>query len=362
MAYNNVLKTGDDDDLNIKDVILKVKQWIIYFQSKWVFLLLMSLLGIIVGYVYGTTKDDKYVSTLTFALEDEKAASGLSDAMGLASSLGFDLGTTAGGAFSGGNLMELMKSRTLVEKALLNPISVTGKNISIADYYIKLTNLNKDWEKDDFLKKISFPPFADRTVFTQKHDSILGVLYSQIAGPNGILSVNQKDKKISIISVEVKATDEILAKAFTESVVKEVSEFYIETRSKKAKNNVNILQHQVDSIRSELNAAISGVANLDDFTFNLNPAQNAKRSPSLKRQIDVQANTAILTQLVTNLEMAKVTLLKETPLVQIIDRPILPLTKEKANMLFLSIGGGFLGIAIGFFIVFIRKITSDLLN
>jgi hypothetical protein len=36
--------------------------------------------------------------------------------------------------------------------------------------------------------------------------------------------------------------------------------------------------------------------------------------------VDVQANTAILTELVKQSELAKVTLRKETPLIQIIDR------------------------------------------
>jgi uncharacterized protein involved in exopolysaccharide biosynthesis len=92
---------------------------------------------------------------------------------------------------------------------------------------------------------------------------------------------------------------------------------------------VAILQRQADSIRNELNQAITGVATYTDNTFNLNPALNVNRVPSTKKQIDVQANTAILTQLVTNLEMAKVTLLRETPLIQLIDRPTLPLKKDK---------------------------------
>jgi uncharacterized protein involved in exopolysaccharide biosynthesis len=57
----------------------------------------------------------------------------------------------------------------------------------------------------------------------------------------------------------------------------------------------------------------------------------------------VQANTAILTQLVAQLELSKVSLRKETPLVQLIDRPILPLQKEKLSRLKSLVLGGFLG-------------------
>jgi uncharacterized protein involved in exopolysaccharide biosynthesis len=100
------------------------------------------------------------------------------------------------------------------------------------------------------------------------------------------------------------------------------------------------LQKQADSIRNELNQAITGVAVSSDNTYNLNPALNVNRVPSTKKQVEVQANTAILTQLVTNLEMAKVTLMRETPLIQLIDRPTLPLKKEKPSMFkFLILGG-----------------------
>jgi uncharacterized protein involved in exopolysaccharide biosynthesis len=106
--------------------------------------------------------------------------------------------------------------------------------------------------------------------------------------------------------------------------------------------NVDILQHQADSIRAELNSAIMGVATASDNVFNLNSALNVKRTPSTRRQVDVQANTAILTQLVAQLELSKVSLRKETPLVQLIDRPILPLEKDKLGRLKALVLGGFL--------------------
>ena len=249
---------------------------------------------------------------------------------------------SAGGAFTGANLLELMKSRNIVEKALLNPITVNGKTQSLAQYFINFNELNKNWSEKPALKNIVFEVDADRSKYTLQQDSILGNLYGSIAGANGLLSVAQKDKKISIISIEVKSTDELFSKAFTESIAQEVSSYYIEIKSKKARQNMEILQHQTDSIRAELNGAITGVAAAADNTFGLNPAMMVRKTPGTRRQVDVQANTAILTQLVTNLEMAKVSLRKETPLIQVIDKPILPLKKEKVGKLKSLILGGFL--------------------
>ena len=49
-----------------------------------------------------------------------------------------------------------------------------------------------------------------------------------------------------------------------------------------------------------------------------------------------------LTELVKQTELAKVTLRKETPLIQVIDRPILPLPKERFGKAKGLVMGGFL--------------------
>jgi uncharacterized protein involved in exopolysaccharide biosynthesis len=74
--------------------------------------------------------------------------------------------------------------------------------------------------------------------------------------------------------------------------------------------------------------------------------------------VDVQANTAILTELVKQSELSKVTLRKETPLIQVIDRPILPLEKVKFGKLMGIVLGGLIA---GFLAIFflINKILID---
>jgi len=222
----------------------------------------------------------------------------------------------------------------------LNPVQINGKEISLADYYIQINELKEGWAKKPKLANINFPVNADRTKFSLEQDSILYGISSGLTKNN--LVIAQKDKKVSIISLTVKTESELFSKLFCEQLLKETSDFYIETKSKKSRLNVDILQHQADSIRTELNNAITGVASASDNVYNLNPAFNVKSAPSKRRQVDVQANTAILTQLVAQLELSKVSLRKETPLVQLIDRPILPLEREKLGRLKSLVLGGFL--------------------
>jgi uncharacterized protein involved in exopolysaccharide biosynthesis len=352
------------DEISLKELIQKLWEWWKYLLSKWLVIVFCAMVGGGIGLLYAFVTKPEYKAVVTFALEDDKqGGGGLSGALGLASSLGIDLGTSAGGAFSGANLIELMRSRKLVQKALLNAFIQDGHPKSLADQLLEMTEINQKLIKKGILKgEALFQVNADPNQFNLQQDSVISVLCELITGPNGILSVAQIDKKVSIISVEVNSRNEQFSKFFAESIVKEVADFYVETKSKKARNNVAILQRQADSIRNELNLAITGVATSTDYTFNLNPALNVNRVPSTKKQIDVQANTAILTQLVTNLEMAKVTLLRETPLIQLIDRPTLPLKKDKPGKAKSLLMGGFLAGFLTVLYLIVRKMLKQVMQ
>ncbi|WP_338646142.1 Wzz/FepE/Etk N-terminal domain-containing protein [Flavobacterium sp. KS-LB2] len=348
-----------NDEISLKELIGKVKEWYHYLLSQWKTLLLAGIIGAALGITYSFIKKPIYTATLSFALEDEKlGGGGLGGALGLASSLGFDLGGGGGSIFTGSNLTELFKSRSMVEQTLMTAVVYNGKNISLAEMYLEENNSRKKWANKPQLKNIQFLPETKRKYFTRVHDSIMGVMYQELSKTG--LSVGQKDKKIAIITIDVNSTNELFAKYFTEALVKEVSDFYIDTKSKKARLNMAILQRQTDSIRGELNGAITGVAVANDNTFMLNPALNVRRAPSARRQVDVQANTAILTELVKQTELAKVTLRKETPLIQVIDRPILPLKKEKFGKAKGIVVGGILAGFLVMVYLIIKKVLKNL--
>lgn len=348
-----------NDEISLKELLQKAKEWFDYLLSQWKIIVLAGIIGAALGVAYSFIKKPIYTATLSFALEDEKGGGGLGSALGLASSFGIDLGGGGGSIFTGSNLTELFKSRAMVEQTLLSPVVVDGKSISLAEMYIQNQEWREKWKENPKLESIQFLPKADRKDYTRVHDSILGVMYQDLSKTG--LSVGQKDKKISIITIDVNSTNELFSKYFTEALVKQVSDFYVTTKSKKARENMLILERQTDSIRRELNGAITGVAVANDNTFGLNPAMNVRRAPSARRQVDVQANTAILTELVKQTELAKVTLRKETPLIQVIDQPILPLKKEKFGKAKGIVIGGFLfGFLIVLALVF-KKIIKNIL-
>ena len=347
-----------NDEISLKELIEKAKEWFSYLVSQWKIIVLAGIMGAALGLAYSFIKKPTYTATLTYALEDEKTGGGLGGALGLASSFGLDVGASGGGAFSAANLMEFFQSRSMVEKALLSSVVIKDKEISLAEMYIQEQKWREKWKAKPKLAKANFVPNADRTEFSREQDSILGVIYTNLMKSG--LTVVQKDKKVAIGTITTRSTNELFSKYFTEALVKEVSDFYIETKSKKSRENVRILERQTDSIRRELNGAITGVAVANDNTFMLNPALNVRRAPSARRQVDVQANTAILTELVKQTELAKVTLRKETPLIQVIDKPILPLKKEKfGKVKGIILGAIFAGLVVMLLLI-VRRLFKNL--
>jgi hypothetical protein len=330
------MKTGDNnfdsEEKSFKDLIIEIREWLIFLRTKKRIILITVLLGITLGFLYGLYEKPTYKAVLTFAMEEDKASNmgSLSGALGLASNLGIDLGGNGGGgAFAASNLTELMRSRYIVESVLLKPIIIKGVKTTLAEYFLEFSGIKTNfWGGKSNINDIHFLPNIKRNLFTLKQDSLLKEIHKKII-QNDNLIITQKDKKITILSIEVTSKNEIFSKIFCENLASTTSDFYIKSKSKKARINVEVLQKQVDSIKNELSSSINGVAIAVDNVYNLNPAYNIKGAFSKNKQVEVQANTVILTNLVVQLELAKITLRKETPLIQLIDEPNYPLEKEK---------------------------------
>jgi hypothetical protein len=356
MTYINNDNISPDNEVTLRDLILRLRGLRRYLKHKWKIILIASLAGALLGLVYSYFKKTIYKAELSFALQDDNSSGGgLGGALGLASQFGLDLGSNSGGgAFSGDNLLELIKSRSMVEETLLTSVDVNGSKQTLAELYATFNKFHERWTNIPQLKNVRFLPDEDRSKYTLQQDSILGDFYHTIIKNN--LSVDKLDKKLSIITVKVNSKNELFSKSFAEILVKTVSDFYINTKTKRSSQNVNILQRQTDSVRRELNSAITGVATTSDVNPNPNPSLQIIRVPSQRMQVDVQADIAILTELVKNLELSKMSLRKETPLIQIIDRPILPLEKDEVGKL----KGIIIGLILGAFLAIVMLLSSKI--
>jgi uncharacterized protein involved in exopolysaccharide biosynthesis len=347
----NENKAINTDEISLKDVLIKAKSTIKYLKDKWLVICVVGAFGGLLGLVYATVKKPLYVANCSFVLDEDSKGGGLSQYAGLASLAGIDVSGGGGsGIFQGDNIIELYKSRLMITKALLNKSSFNGKDELLIDRYIDFNKLRAQW-KEKNIGNITFN--GDPEKFNRTQDSIINDLVETIN--KKVLNVSKPDKKLSIIDVQVSTTDELFSKEFTNVLVQTVNNFYIQTKTQKSNQNVQTLQKQADSVRSVLNSSISGVASASDASPNANPLLASLRVPSQKKQVDVQASSEIYGEVVKNLEVSKMMLRQETPLIQVIDSPILPLKVSKTGKLFGLISGILLGVLASVFIlVFLR--------
>jgi uncharacterized protein involved in exopolysaccharide biosynthesis len=341
------------NDITVLELINGVKITIRYLFSKWLIILLIAFISGLLGVLYAWLEKPAYIAEMTFVTDNDNASK-LSSYAGLAAQFGFDLGGGNNNAFEGENLVELLKSRSLIEKTLLSRVS---QEELLIDYYLRISEVSNKWSDKTETKDIRFETNYQNN--TRIEDSILSVLYKDFL--TGKLEVYKKDKKTNLIVVRMTSGDEIFSKAFVELLATNAIQYYTEYKIRKAKQNVEILQRQTDSVRTMLFGSITDVAAIADL--NVNPNKQILRSSGQKKQVDVQVNGALYTELLKNLELAKLSLRKETPLIQVIDSPRLPLEKKKHGRfhtgLFAAILGGITSIVVLAFLYQYKKMKKN---
>jgi hypothetical protein len=331
-------ENNHDDEISLWELIFKVRDIFKYLFSKWLLLLFIGIIGGAIGLLYAFSKKTQYIANLTFVLEDSKSSS-LGAYSGIASQFGIDLGeNSSSGVFSGDNILEFLKSRLIVEHALLADTVLDNKSSTLADLYLNVYGFKTIWKDKPGLRDISFPPNSNPGRFSLLQDSVMQVLYESILLKN--LVVEKPDKKLGFIMITTTSVSEEFSQLFTEKLVNGAIEFYVSTKTQRSRANVNNLQKQADSL----------VNLLDKKTYSLAVNQDLNQNPARKvALIDAEISTrdktllsTMYAEVIRNLEMAKMTLVQETPIIQIVDTPLLPLKKKHTGRITSFIVGGFL--------------------
>ncbi len=200
------------------------------------------------------------------------------------------------------------------------------------------------------MQDLKFVRGVPRSSYTRKQDSLLNIVQTNIR--KKMLSIKRIDKKLSLVSVTCSSTDELFSKYFTEELVANASDYYIDTRTKKGRFNIQIIEAKLDSVRTLLNKSMYGMASSQDQNLNVVRAQF--KVPMAQKQIEITLLTSVYAELTKNLELSRFAVSRDEPLVRIIDTPIFPLRVEKTGKLFSMIVGGFLMEAIAIMYLLIR--------
>lgn len=291
-----------------------------YVLKRWYFLILAAVLTGALGYLKVIRVKPVYTADISFVLStDQKDRNAFA---GLASQMGFDgISSGSDNIFSGDNIIELFKSRKLISAALQSIIDSTSHQT--------LLNYIAQSEYVELYKKLG--PFNQKP---GTYSAAQNKLFRKINAETGkSFMVFKKDKKLIFYLISAQSTDPKIAYFVSRCVLSQTSSYFIATKTTVAAAGVKLLQHEADSLSSVLRNIYTSTASMNDQTYNLNPSISIQRSGSMYNQARVAAFSAAYTEVMRNLEMAKISLQKETPLYRIIDEPELPLLPVKGSIL-----------------------------
>ncbi|MBZ0242602.1 MAG: hypothetical protein K8F24_05250, partial [Bacteroidales bacterium] len=200
--------------------------------------------------------------------------------------------------------------------------------------------------KKSIFKSVKFN--VDRRQHNKLADSALYLTYEYVR--NKVLSVSKPDKKISFILVSVIHKDADIAIGYSEATIETVTDFYVESLTKKARQNLDVLRFEADSVRNVLNQNLRESASETDL--NVNPLWQKMRVEQNKSMIDLQISVSLFGEIIKNLKLAEISLRKQTPLIQVIETPRYPLERVGYKPWQLGLVGMLIGFLIALYFVF----------
>ena len=98
MTEKQINYKHDNDEISITEIIVKIKNWIVYLKSQWWKIFITGLIGGILGFTYAYFQPINYIAKLSFNVEEGKSSvgGGLASLAGLA---GLDIGGGSGNTF-----------------------------------------------------------------------------------------------------------------------------------------------------------------------------------------------------------------------------------------------------------------------
>jgi hypothetical protein len=329
---------ADKKTIVLGDVIESIKRFFSYLRSQFVLIAICGLVGLVLPLIYRAFQKPAYAASTTFILEEKSATGG--GLAGIASQVGLDLGSLGSGSslFTGDNILDIIKSRVIIEKVLLTPISGnSGK--TLADLYLEFSGMG-----EKLPAPVSFAsPSVTHTVY---QDSVLYVMYDQIAKKN--VSVDRLNKKGSIFKIVTVSQNQVFSKNFAERLLKETTTYYVNVKTSTAAANVKRLQARGDSLLRVLNAKSYNAASFQILDPNV--AFKSMSVPAEVSSRDKSIVFSIYAEVTKNLEMSRIALVSQTPVIQVLDVPKYPLMDDRKSYLFLGLVGFIAGIFAAIFL------------
>jgi len=357
-------------EITFRDFILKIEEYLKeYWHFKWMVLaagvLLMAGMAI-----RAAIKPTEYRAPLSFMIDEDPG-----NPLGAISGVLGTFGINAKGKNNPSKVLELSRSRRIVENTLFSRVVVNGQEDWLANHVIRYLDSLGDWNQKPWYSTSSAndpEQNLDGFLFTGGTDQLgtlrektaIKKLVERIAGnvdsdTKGWLETSY-DVESRIMKMAITTRHPEISVMLTNQLFDQLSRYYIETSVEKQQTTFDIIQSKTDSLDRLLKGKESQLAALEDSWLGSYSSQSKLRRQQLDKEIRM-LNIA-LAESIKNLEIADFAVKNTLPYIQVIDRPVPPLAVVRASPVRQSLTGFILGIVLAVLAVSFRKMVRDALR
>lgn len=322
----------------IKQLIVRLKKY------SWLIVIIAVLFA---GFFYYMAKQSVLLYTAKSTVFPLNGTSETSPGSTISSLLGLGEGTKSFTGDASINIVELANSRRTREAVAMVRIA-SMQNKTVSELLIEENNRHTGFMQNTFID----PP----------KDTL-----SQINIASNLLkgAFNAKINKTGILELYLTNSSPDLVREMSYIYITKLSEFYINLKKKKAQIDFEFAVKKADSLLLVLNQLDKRAIVLDESTFFTNETLKRYNLPKINLAQDKATVQSQYYYAVNNRESAAYRLQKETPIIEVLDKPEWPYDTVQKSTFTYSLMGIFLGLVIAVFVVswkIINKYMAEELN
>lgn len=348
----------EDDEITLKDLILKIKEfWRAIWKNWWI----VVLTGIVLGGIFvlrSLSEDPTYAAKMEFSVkEDEGGASALA---GIGNLLGnFGLGGAAGTS-NLDRILAICRSDQIIYPAIFDTITIEGQSDMVANHLIRIYEFHESWNEKE---KVEWHDFffsrSDREAFSLHEQKVMKLIAGKIRGGSKVSGLMSTDynEDTGFMRLNVQSLHPDLSQLLMEIIYNRLAEFYVTRTIAPQQRAFNIIRSRKDSLENRLaylNNRI-GQFNQQNRSLILETRLVERQRLEQDRAITVTGLGEALKSFATS----EFLLLNATPFLQVINQSVPPLEEKEPSKLMELIKGGFLGGFLAVFFIIVRKVIRD---
>ena len=340
----NKINPQGDDEISLKDVILKIQEcWNIVWSRRLRIISLSLILGL--SSALYTKFLTKPMYTASYQLFFQEESGGLSGAMRLASSFGLG-GMGFGSSSSSATVQEFITSRNNISHAM----TVDLDNGRLIDRYYK------DALEDD--RNFAEEYRANFEVNRRYTDSMLTEVHFTFN--KHFLGAAVKEKT-GVLYFSVTSDNESFTYDLATQLVQNTEAQFKDWKRQKTRNAVQAFQRKVDSLELTLNVTLRKLGEYQDQNNSLIYAVD--KMEQMRLTIDMESLKASYGEYIKALEMSIVELINPEGPFKYFDEPTFPLKKDKRSAAIAGVYGSAIStfLLVLFFLgrIQLRKIMAE---